>query len=45
MPKDAEFESLSYLASAAHEKKTGAELDHLTPVSFETYSNLAGWGQ
>lgn len=45
MPKDMDFESLLYVATTAHEKKTGAELDHLTPESFETFSNKAGWGE
>jgi hypothetical protein len=43
MPKDLEFESLLYLARDAYEKKTGDELDHQSPVSFESFSNAAGW--
>jgi hypothetical protein len=46
MPKDAEFESLMYVASTAYERKTGlvdgGELD-MTDVSFETFSNEDGW--
>jgi hypothetical protein len=45
MPKDAEFESLLYVASTAYERKTGLEWDDLddTEVSYETFSNEAGW--
>jgi Protein of unknown function (DUF4240) len=46
MPRDLEFESLLYVASTAYERKTGlefeGELDD-TDVSFETFSNEAGW--
>lgn len=45
MPKDMEFESLLYLAPNAYEQKTGKELDRITSVSYETYSNKAGWGK
>ena len=43
MPKDLEFESLLYLAGNAHEEKTGEEFDHVSPVSFESFSNTKGW--
>jgi hypothetical protein len=43
MPKDIEFEALLSLASAAYEKKTGAEFAHATAVSYETFSNVSGW--
>lgn len=46
MPKNVEFESLLYVASTAYERKTGldasGELD-MSDVSFETFSNEAGW--
>jgi hypothetical protein len=38
-----EFESLLYLPTMAHEKKTGEELDGTTPVSYESFSNTEGW--
>lgn len=43
MPKDLEFESLLYIALQAWEVKTGDEADLVTDVSYETYSNRAGW--
>jgi hypothetical protein len=45
MPKNEEFESLLYVASTAYERKTGLEWDDLddTAVSYETFSNEAGW--
>jgi hypothetical protein len=45
MPKNAEFETLLYVASTAYERKTGLEWDDLddTDVSYETFSNEAGW--
>ena len=42
-PKDLEFESLLYIVHAAYEKKTGLEYDGVTRVSYETFSNEAGW--
>lgn len=43
-PKDIEFEALLGLASAAYEAKTGQECDGFdTSVSYETFSNQAGW--
>jgi hypothetical protein len=45
MPKNAEFEALLYVAANAYERKTGLEWDDLddTEVSYETFSNEAGW--
>lgn len=43
MPKDMEFESLLYIGRTAWEAKTGEEPDFDTDVSFETWSNEAGW--
>lgn len=43
MLKDMEFESLLYLARTAWETKTGEEPDFVTDVSYETFSNEAGW--
>lgn len=43
MPKDMEFESLLYISSTAWEAKTGEEPDFDTEVSYETWSNEAGW--
>lgn len=43
MPKDLEFEGMLSVAPSAHERKTGHDFDHVTPVSYETYSNTAGW--
>jgi predicted DNA-binding WGR domain protein len=44
-PVDSVFESVLYLASNAYERKTkGQDYPHIPEPSFETYSNLAGWG-
>jgi predicted DNA-binding WGR domain protein len=43
MPKDSEFEAVLYLARNAYELKTGEELEVETPVSYESFSNKAGW--
>jgi predicted DNA-binding WGR domain protein len=43
MPKDMEFEAILSVGPSAHERKTGQELDHVTPLSYETFSNRAGW--
>jgi Protein of unknown function (DUF4240) len=45
MPKDMEFESLLYVAPKAYERKTGQKLDRAREVSYETFSNRAGWPQ
>ena len=43
-PNDTDFEALLELASAAHELKFGKVPDPFdTPVSYETFSNQAGW--
>jgi len=42
-PQDSEFEGLLYLAGAAYEKKVGDEYPHVTPVSWESFSNTEGW--
>ena len=45
MPKDADFEAILTLASDAYDRKTGLVWDELddTDVSYETFSNEAGW--
>lgn len=43
MPQDMEFESLLSLPASAYELKTGREYEHLTPVSYESFQNAAGW--
>lgn len=43
MPKDMEFEAILSVAASAYQRKTGQELEHLTPLSYETYSNREGW--
>jgi hypothetical protein len=43
LPQDMEFEALLAVAPAAYEAKTGEEYDHVTPVSYESFSNAAGW--
>ena len=45
MPKSAAFEALLYVAATAYERKTGLEWEDLddTEVSYETFSNEAGW--
>lgn len=42
-PKDMEFEALLGIAAAAFELKTQGEFDHVSDVSYETFSNEAGW--
>lgn len=43
-PKDVEFEALLSLASSAYERKTGVAPEGFdTSVSYETFSNEAGW--
>ena len=43
-PKDLDFEGLLNLAALAHERKTGEEPEFFdTSVSYETFSNEAGW--
>ena len=44
MPKEHSFEPLLYLAEKAHRLKTGSnDYDFLPTVSYETFSNHAGW--
>jgi len=45
MPKslDEWLEPLLFVAANAYEEATGEEWDHVTPVSWETGSNKAGW--
>ena len=45
MPKDSDFEALLMLAADAYDRKTGLEWEELddTDVSYETFSNEAGW--
>jgi predicted DNA-binding WGR domain protein len=43
MPKDMEFESLLRVAPTAFERKTGSEFDHMSRVSYESFSNQVGW--
>ena len=43
MPKDTDFEAVLSIAAQAYREKTGTEPDFETPVSFETFSNEAGW--
>lgn len=43
MPKDVEFEALLIVGRLAWEARTGVEPSFLTKVSYETYSNQAGW--
>ncbi len=43
MLKDLEFEALLTIAPEAYERATGEEYDHLSPLSYETFSNREGW--
>ena len=43
MPKDMEFESLLTVGPTAFERKTGEDFDHVSAVSYESFSNKAGW--
>lgn len=43
MPQGLEFESLLSLPREAFERKTGEEYEHVSPVSYETFQNAAGW--
>jgi Protein of unknown function (DUF4240) len=45
MPKDPEFESILYVAATAYDRKTGKQFDHVTAVSYETFTNEDGWQQ
>lgn len=41
--KNLEFEALLYVAPKAYERRTGKDLTHVSPTSYETFSNEAGW--
>lgn len=43
MPKDVEFEVLLTIAPTAYERRTGRPFEHVSPVSYETFTNRAGW--
>ncbi|MBF7074281.1 DUF4240 domain-containing protein [Glaciecola sp. MH2013] len=43
MPEDIEFEALLELAALAYEHKINEEFEHLSPLSYETFSNSAAW--
>jgi hypothetical protein len=43
MLKDKEFEAILYIAAQAYQRKTGKEFEHITPISYETFSNQRGW--
>ena len=43
MPKDMEFEALLQVAAEAYQAKTGEDFDFTPSVSYETFSNKAGW--
>jgi len=42
-PQGLEFEALLYVASEAYEQKTEQEYEHVTPLSWESFSNREGW--
>lgn len=43
VPQDMEFEALLELASSAYEEKTDEEYEHVTPLSYESFSNHEKW--
>lgn len=44
MPKDYTFEPILYLAEKAYQLKSGSnDFDYLPNISYETFSNHAGW--
>lgn len=43
MSRDHVFEALLGLAAAAFEEKTGREYEHVSDVSYESFSNAEGW--
>jgi hypothetical protein len=43
MPRGLEFEALLSLAGTAYERLTGREFEHLAPVDYESFQNVAGW--
>jgi hypothetical protein len=42
-PRDRDLEALLTIAPAAYERRTGKELESDPPISYETFSNGAGW--
>lgn len=43
MPQGLEFEALLSLPYNAFERKTGEPYDHISPISYESFQNAAGW--
>ncbi len=43
MPRDMEFEALLSLPASAYKRKTGEDYAHVTPISYESFQNSAGW--
>ena len=43
MPLDVSFEPLLFMASDAHERKTGERMAYQPAYNYETYSNRKGW--
>lgn len=43
MPQEMEFESLLSLPVLAYQRKTGAEYEHSSPISYESFQNMTGW--
>lgn len=43
MPKGMEFEALLQVAAEAYQAKTGEDFAFIPSVSYETFSNKAGW--
>jgi hypothetical protein len=43
MPRGVQFEDLLFLAAHAYERKTGEDFDHISPVTWESFSNDSGW--
>jgi hypothetical protein len=42
-PQEMEFEALLSVANIAYENKTGESYEHVSPVSYESFQNSAGW--
>ena len=42
-PQQVEFEALLSLPDAAYERKTGKSYEHVSPISYESFENSAGW--
>lgn len=43
VPQEMEFEALMSVARMAYEKKVGKDYDHVTKLSWESFSNKEGW--